>query len=203
MLYRKIIKKIENWYKKSSSSLLIDGARQIGKTTIIREFLNSNKIDYIEINLISDKTMLEAFNTSSNHEQLFLRLTSFTKKELKEKETVIFIDEIQEAKDAITSIKFLTESYNYKFIFSTSLLGIKMQNIHSIPLGYLEILEMYPLDFEEFLLAFNISKKTFNYLNNCFDNKVEVDDIIHKQMMEIFKLYLIVGRECLKLFKLL
>ena len=124
MLERKISKQIEDWFQNKDTGLLIDGARQIGKTTIIEEFLKSKKLKFIEINLLENKLALEAFNTSTDEKQLLLRLSSISNIELDDK-TIIFIDEIQEAEDAITPIKFLVHNSTYKFIFSGSLLGVK------------------------------------------------------------------------------
>lgn len=193
MLFRKIMKSIEDWYELSNTALLIDGARQIGKTTSIREFLNTKKLNYIEFNLLQNKLALEAFNSSFDDRQLILRLSALTNKPLAQNETIIFIDEVQEAEDAITPIKFLVQNTKYRFIFSGSLLGVKIQDISSIPVGYLTVLQMYPMDFEEFCMAVNVSNNTIKYLKDCFDNKTEVDQIIHKQMMSLFNTYLVVG----------
>ena len=193
MLYRKITKNIQEWYQNSSTGLLVDGARQIGKTTIIKEFLVRNNIDFIELNLLENKLALEAFNTATNGKDLLFRLSSLSNKELIENKTVIFIDEIQEADDAITPIKFLVQNTKFKFIFSGSLLGVKMQDIQSVPVGYLTVLQMYPMDFKEFCKAVGVSDKTVSYLNECFESKKPVDEIIHKQMLNLFKTYIIVG----------
>ena len=193
MLERKITKKILDWYENSSSALLIDGARQIGKTTIIEEFLKTNNVDYLELNLIENKLALEAFNTSDNTKQLLLRISSLSNKGLIENKTVIFVDEIQEANDVITPIKFLVQNKKYKFIFSGSLLGIKMQEILSIPIGSLNVLQMHPMDFEEFGKAVGVLDKTFSYLRECFEKNIKVDEVIHKQMMSLFNTYLVVG----------
>lgn len=193
MLERKITKKILDWYENSSSALLIDGARHIGKTTIIEEFLKTNNVDYLELNLIENKLALEAFNTSDNTKQLLLRISSLSNKGLIENKTVIFVDEIQEANDVITPIKFLVQNKKYKFIFSGSLLGIKMQEILSIPIGSLNVLQMYPMDFEEFGKAVGVLDKTFSYLRECFEKNIKVDEVIHKQMMSLFNTYLVVG----------
>lgn len=192
MLERKISKQIEDWFQNKDTGLLIDGARQIGKTTIIEEFLKSKKLKFIEINLLENKLALEAFNTSTDEKQLLLRLSSISNIELDDK-TIIFIDEIQEAEDAITPIKFLIHNSTYKFIFSGSLLGVKMDDITSIPVGFLTILQMFPMDFEEFAKAVGVSDKIFLYLKDCFENKTKVDEIIHKQMLNLFSTYLVVG----------
>ena len=194
MFKRQISAAINEWYNNSKSALLIDGARQIGKTTTIQEFLKRNKkIDYIEINLIENKLALEAFNTSKDSEDLLLRISSFTKTEMVENKTIIFIDEIQEAKDAITPIKFLIQNSKYRFIFSGSLLGIKLNEILSIPTGYLQVIQMYPMNFEEFIMALDANAKTISYLEKCFKNKEIVDPIIHKKFLNLFHIYLVVG----------
>lgn len=192
MLERKITKQIEDWFQNKETGLLIDGARQIGKTTVIQNFLKSKNLNYLEINLIENKLALEAFNTYTDEKQLLLRLSALSNKEIDEK-TVIFIDEIQEANDAITPIKFLIQKSKYRYIFSGSLLGIKMNDISSIPVGFLTILQMYPMDFEEFIKAIGVSDKVYLYLKDCFKNKIVVDEIIHKQMMNLFNTYLVVG----------
>ncbi len=192
MLRRKITTEIEKWYRESSTGLLIDGARQVGKTTVIKQFLVENKINYAEFNLLENNLVKEAFDASYHVDQLMLKLTSLMEDKITEG-SVIFIDEIQEAKDAITPIKFLVQNSKYKFIFSGSLLGIKMKDIESVPVGYLTILNMYPLDFEEFMWANHVSSKTMDYLRDCFENLTAVDDTVHKQMMSLFHVYLAVG----------
>ena len=195
MFKRQISASINDWYNNSKTALLIDGARQIGKTTTIQEFLKKNKKinNYIEINLIENKLALEAFNTSKDSEDLLLRISSFTKTEMVENKTIIFIDEIQEAKDAITPIKFLIQNSKYRFIFSGSLLGIKMNEILSIPTGYLQVMQMYPMNFEEFIMALGTNSQTISYLEKCFKNKEVIDPIIHKQFLNLFHIYLVVG----------
>ena len=190
MLKRKITKKIAAWYKQSETALLIDGARQIGKTTIIEDFFETNNIKYAKLNLYENKTAREAFNTSTNTDQLLLRIRSLCSIT---DEKVIFIDEIQEADDAITPIKFLVEDSSFRYIFSGSLLGVKMQEILSVPVGFLTTFKMYPMDFEEFLWANRISERTISYLKERFEKREPVDEIIHKQMMDVFNVYLAVG----------
>ncbi len=190
MLKRKITQKIKRWYSDSETALLIDGARQIGKTTIIEDFLESNNIKYAKLNLYENKVAKEAFNTSSDTEQLLFRIRSLCSIT---DEEVIFIDEIQEAYDAITPIKFLVEDSSFRYIFSGSLLGVKAQEILSVPVGFLTTFKMYPMDFEEFLWANRIGEKTIAYLKEHFEKKEPIDEIIHKQVMDVFRVYLAVG----------
>ena len=193
MLYRKITKKIDDWFKNDQNALLIDGARQVGKTTAIKNYLDDNNIDYVEFNLLLDKDACEAFETSRDYDQLIFRLQSLARKDIVDGKTVVFIDEIQEPKDAITIIKDLVIKTKTKFILSGSLLGVKLSNIESIPAGYMKILKMYPMDFEEFMIASKVTSKTFDYIKDCYKNLSKVDDIIHKQLLDLFNLYLIVG----------
>lgn len=193
MLCRKAYEDIKDWYNNRNVALLVDGARQVGKTYLIRQFLKENVKSYVELNLIENKNALEAFNTSTNVSELMLKITALAKTTLIDGKSVIFIDEVQEAYDAITPIKFLLEQNKYKFIFSGSLLGAKLKNIQSLGVGYISILNMYPLDFEEFITACGVSQNIINYLNDCFNNLSKVDDLIHNQLMKLFNLYLVVG----------
>ena len=192
MLYRKSYEDIKQWYYNSEKALLVDGARQVGKTTLIRNFFNDNNIPFVEINLHDNQTALDAFNTSKDSKELLVKLIALSDKNVEDGMT-FFIDEIQEASDAITPIKFLVSNSNYKFVFSGSLLGVKMKNIQSIGVGYINIHKMYPMDFEEFAIANGVSKKIIDYLEKCFKNKEIVDSTVHEQMMKLFNLYLIVG----------
>lgn len=193
MLNRKIMNDIQKWYFDMDTALLIDGARQIGKTTVIENFLKKNQLDYLEINLLENEAAREAFNTSKDSEQLLIRLTTLSRKPLIPQKTIIFIDEIQEASDAITPIKFLVQDKRFRFIFSGSLLGVKMQNIASVPVGFLKILQMYPMDFEEFCQSMSVSDMTLKMIKECYDSGTPVDEIVHNQMMTLFNLYLVVG----------
>ncbi|WP_406615561.1 ATP-binding protein [Mycoplasmopsis hyopharyngis] len=193
MLKRKITNVIEKWFNESDSALLIDGARQIGKTTTIREFLKNTNKKFIELNLIENKLALEAFNTAKDSKDLMLKISALSNVKLVKNETIIFIDEIQEANDAISPIKFLVQNTKFKFIFSGSLLGVKIQEILSIPIGFLKIVQMYPMDFEEFILAIGISERILQHLKECYNNLAKIDPIVHKQLMNLFYTYLVVG----------
>lgn len=103
------------------------------------------------------------------------------------------MDEVQECKEIVTAIKFLVEEGNYKYVLSGSLLGVELKDIRSIPVGYLQVIEMYPMDFEEFCMANNVSQRILDSLKDCFINKKVVDEVVHEKMLELFRLYLIVG----------
>jgi len=107
-------------------------------------------------------------------------------------ETLIFLDEVQECKEIATAIKFLVEEGSYRDILSGSLLGVELKDIRSVPVGYMDIVEMYPLDFEEFLLANKVAPRIFKLLKKSFEERIPVGPIIHEKLMELFLLYLIV-----------
>lgn len=192
MLYRKISENIKNWILNGKDAFLLTGARQVGKTSIIRECLKELNQDYVELNFIDKPELISIFGSSKNAKDLLLRLSLVCGRSLTPK-TIIFFDEIQEFKDIITRIKFLVDDNSYRYIMSGSLLGVELSDIRSSPVGYLEIWQMYPMCFEEFVLALGVSEEIISNLNKCFEKQCKVDDYIHEKMMDLFYLYLIVG----------
>ena len=192
MLYRKISENIKDWILNGKDAFLLTGARQIGKTFIIRECLKELKQDYVELNFIDMPELVNIFANSKNAKDLLLRLSLVCGKSLSPN-TIIFFDEIQEFKDIITRIKFLVEDNTYRYIMSGSLLGVELSDIRSAPVGYLEIWQMYPMCFEEFVNALGVSKEIIENLKECFDKRCKVDDYIHEKMLDLFYLYLIIG----------
>ena len=193
MLKRKIEKDIEKWLDKSEKALLVYGVRQAGKTFIIRECLKRNECEYIEFNLINQPELVEVLKNSTSIDDLILKLSLFSDKKIIPGKTVFFFDEIQRYKEIVTKIKFLVEDKRYRYILSGSLLGGEIVNLKSAPVGYLQTLNMYPMDFEEFLQIFSVDETIINNLRNCFLTKTKVDEIIHNKIMEMFNIYLIIG----------
>ena len=194
MLYRKVQKDIEKWLNDGHDALLITGARQVGKSFLIRETLKKNKINYVEFNFIQNPNLLEIFNSAlkNDSDRFLMELEVASNKNLT-KDTVIFFDEIQECKEIVTIIKFLVENGKYKYVLSGSLLGVELRDLRSAPVGYMRTIEMFPMDLEEFLIANKLSEKILNYLKDCFDKKLQVSDFIHKRLIDAFYKYLIVG----------
>ena len=194
MLYRKIQKNIDYWLKNSKKALLITGARQVGKTFIIKECLKKNNCDFVSFNLLEQKELIEIINSSSLNAKLFIeRLSLITNHKLIKGKTIIFLDEIQECKEIVTFIKFLVEEGSFRYILSGSLLGVELNNLKSAPVGYLDTLKMFPLDLEEFYISLGISEEIMNKVKYSFDNNTEVDEFIHKKLIEAFNSYLIIG----------
>ena len=193
MLVRKIARELENWIDNSQKALIIYGARQVGKTYIVRSVLEERGEDYVEFNLIRDKSALDILRGFTSVDDLILKLSLLSEKPLTPYKTFIFFDEIQEYPEIVTTIKFLVEDGRFRYILSGSLLGVEVKNIKSAPVGYLQSLTMYPLNFEEFLQLFHVDKKIMDGLKNCYIKRQPVDEVIHKRFNEIFNLYLIIG----------
>ena len=195
MLFRKKQKDIINWINNGTNALLVTGARQVGKTFLIRECLNSESVDYLEINLIKEPKYISTFESAieKDLETLLQTFSVIANRPLIKGKTVIFIDEVQECKEIVTAIKFLVEDGRYRYILSGSLLGVELVDLRSAPVGYLSTITMYPLDLEEFLIANDLNEKFIVDLKNCFINKIPVNNVLHDKLIEAFYRYLIVG----------
>ena len=194
MFYRKIEEKLDKYYKnKDSKILVIDGARQIGKSFIVRETAKKYFKNYIEINLKSDYDGNRIFESVKTIDSFYLNVSALYGDKLSNiDETIIFLDEIQCYPNLLSLLKDLKLDNRYRYIASGSLLGITLKHIF-IPMGSIEEVKMYPMDFEEFLLANNIGKDVIAYLKDCFINLKEVDSGVHKTIINKFKEYLICG----------
>lgn len=192
MLTRTVDRILIDHFKISKTALLIEGARQIGKTFSIRQFGKKFKT-YIEINFIEQPVAISLFKDLSNTKDLLARLSLFTKQKLIKRDTLIFFDEVQICPEVITYIKFLVDEGSYNYILSGSLLGIEINDLRSVPVGYLTIKRMFPLTFREFALNLGLNSSILENLETSFKEKKPVDDFIHKKMMELFRVYLVVG----------
>lgn len=193
MLHRKIEQPIIDWIKTSKKALLIDGARQVGKTYIIRRVLEHENCPYIEFNLVLQPEIVTLLAKSDTVDDMITNLSLFTDKSFVKGETFIFFDEIQEFKELTTKIKFWVDEGSFRYVFSGSLLGVALKNLKSAPVGYLKTLTMYPMDFEEFLQIYNFTDDLKNSLHQSFLNRMPVNETVHSRMMKIFNTYLNVG----------
>ena len=190
---RQCEERIQEWIDNSDKALLIYGARQVGKTYVIREVLKRNNISFFEINFQERDDILKAISDISNAEELSMRLALYSDVPLIEKESVIFLDEIQLYPDIITKIKFLVDEGKYRFILSGSNLGVELKGIKSIPVGYIDMFQMYPMNLFEFAVALGVGEDVISYIRECFDEEKPVDEVIHKRMLNAFYYYLICG----------
>ena len=194
MLRRKIYNQIEKFYKSNpNKALMITGARQVGKTTIVEEFAIKHFKHFIKMDFIKNKEYVTALSGTKSTDEILLRLSSLFGDEMVPGETLIFFDEVQECKELITQIKYLVQEGSYTYILSGSLLGTVFQDILSVPVGYMDIYRMFPLDFEEFVYANGVNKKVIDAVRKSFENEKPVDSFLHERLMSLFELYLIVG----------
>ncbi len=194
MLKRKIIKKLEAWKETiANKALLIKGARQVGKTTVVRQFAKANYKNFVEINFEQMPVAKQAFEGNLDARTILLNLSAMGFGPLEPGKTLIFFDEIQSCPKARTAIKFLVEDGQYDYIESGSLLGINYKDVSSYPVGFEHELDMYPLDFEEFLWACNISDEVVSMLKDCYASIRPVPDFLHQQIMDRYRQYLVVG----------
>lgn len=195
MLYRKFSTYLEEWSElEEKPALLIEGARQIGKTTLIREFAkNKYGKNFAEINFITTPSAKKIFEGDINAEEILSKLSLFLKKTFVPHKTLIFFDEVQECPAVRTAIKFLVEDGRFDYIESGSLLGINYGEITSYAVGFEDIQMMYPMDFEEFAIAAGVPADTLSLLKECYDAEKPVDPFIHQQMLRLFTTYMIVG----------
>ncbi len=194
MLKRKITNALARWKENTpNKALLIKGARQVGKTTVVREFAKANYKNFVEINFEQTPLAKQAFDGNLDARSILLNLSAMGFGPLEPGRTLIFFDEIQSCPQARTAIKFLVEDGQYDYIESGSLLGINYKDVSSYPVGFERELEMFPLDFEEFLWACNVSGEVIALLKDCYDSMRPVPDFLHQQIMAHYRQYLIVG----------
>ena len=202
-LYRKIEEKLYEWLN-SQYALLIYGSRQVGKTYIIKDFINKNFESTYYLNLYERVDAIETLINSKDIDDFILRLTAISDDDIK-KDTCIFIDEIQEYYtyiqknkikkyfDIITASKFIVDSNKYRIVFSGSLLRLELDEVISNPVGYMLSYKMFPLDFEEFLIANRVKKELIDVVKDCFDNRKQIPDYLHYQLIDYYNKYLLVG----------
>lgn len=192
MLYRKITQYIDDFYKTSKNALLLTGARQTGKTYSAR-MLGKQFKNFIELNFVEHPEAVGIFENITSADEILLRLSAITTTPIVSGETLIFFDEVQKCENLITAIKFLVDDGRFRYILSGSLLGVELKNIKSQPVGYMGIKEVFPLDFEEFIINMGISSDIRSTLHDCWEQHKPVTPIVHDKMMQLFRLYLVVG----------
>lgn len=195
MLTRKFTQRIEDFLRNEPRKImLVNGARQIGKSYIIRHVGKKLFKNYIEINLKADAEGQQLFAKVKSKEDLYLQLGAIAGNRLGTKEdTLIFLDEIQSYPHLITMLKFLNEDGKYRYIASGSQLGVALAQTPSVPIGSIAIEQMYPLDFEEFLWAMGCGQATIDGIRDSFMAWQPLNDSMHSYMMQQFKIYLLVG----------
>ncbi len=195
MLYRKITSYIEDYLKSDTDKILIlEGARQIGKSFSIREAGTRLYPNYVEINFVEDDEGDQLFKNIHKKEDFYLTLSMVAGDRLSGRDdTLVFLDEIQHYPQYLTMLKFLREDGRYRYIASGSLLGITLQDTTSIPVGSIIRKEMFQLDFEEFLIANGFGTEAIAMLRHSYENRQSLTEEHHNRMLDLFRRYLLVG----------
>lgn len=195
MIYRKITKKLESFYQANGSyALLIDGARQVGKTYIVEEFGRTHYDSVIKIDFVKMKGAVNLFQNIEDESEIISRISAFTRKPLIPGRTLIFLDEIQKCPEAVTYIKYLVrDDGRFHYILSGSLLGVELKNIRSVPVGTMDEVKMYPLDFEEFVLANGESPLLIEEARKAWQERKPIAKIYHDRLKKLFRFYLVIG----------
>lgn len=195
MLKRKATDYIENWIKtKNKKCLLVQGPRQVGKTYLVEHFAANHYEDFIEINFKEMPSAREIFTGDLTVDKMVMAIKfRFPEKKLLPKKTLIFLDEIQECEEAITSLKFWAIDNRFDVIASGSLLGIDYKRASSYPVGYVDYLKLYGLDFEEFLWAMGISSEMVSFLKDSLSSKAIIPGAINSQMLSYYRQYIAIG----------
>ena len=193
MIERKAEQFIKRFLIEDNRALLVSGARQVGKTFLIRKVCKELFENVVEINFIEQPDAVSLLDKATDVKNIFLRLSAIADKPLMPGKTIIFFDEVQKCPEIVTAIKFLVDDGRFKYVLSGSTLGVELQDIRSVPVGYMYEYIMYPLDMQEFFKAIGINDNVVNELKNCFLNRVSVDEFIHKRMLGVVNLYLLVG----------
>lgn len=194
-MFRKIESYIKEYLNSQTNKILcINGARQVGKSYIIRKLCNQHFKNYIELNMANDKVGDQLFKNVKTIDEFYIETSVIAGEKMFARDnTIIFIDEIQEYPQLLTLLKPLSEDNKYRYICSGSALGVSLINTTLIPIGTIIEKKMYPMDFEEFLLANSIGQNVINHLKQCYQEKKSIELSLHNKILQLFKTYLIVG----------
>ena len=194
MISRKIEQELNRFLNSNGSyALLVDGARQVGKTSIIEAFGKAHYESFVKIDFIRTPESCNIFKNVENESDILVRLSALCDYPLVKGKTLIFLDEIQKCPEAVTYIKYLVQEGSFRYILSGSLLGIELKNIRSVPVGFMDEVKMFPLDFEEFVCALGDYGTLWGEAQKSWSSHHPMAKVLHDKLMRIFRLYLVVG----------
>ena len=195
MLKRKIIEKIESWKQtKTGQGLLITGARQVGKTSAVEQFARDNYRSFLKIDFVERPDAVELIGEARSLDDLIVRITALASSPIaSDTKTLLFFDEVQRCGDAITWMRYLAQDDRFDVIYSGSMLGIEAFHFRSLPVGTIDILEMFPMDFEEFSWALGVDESLWDVVRACYRKREQVPPFIHERLIETYYRYVLVG----------
>lgn len=194
MLKRKAYESLLEWKNSPDhGAILVDGARQIGKTFLIEEFARREYTLRVKIDFIEDRQAQLRYAGIADAGQLLDLLTLEVGRELIPGNTLIFFDEVQQMPEIVTLSKYLVQDGRFDVVLSGSMLGTELQGVRSLPVGYLRILDMFPLTFEEFCWAQNVPSSVIDQVNSCFHDMIPINEGVHELLIKLFRRYLVIG----------
>ena len=194
MLWRKAWKRLEEWKAAPRrKALLLSGARQTGKTTLVREFARARYGHFAELNFLEDPRAAEVFAGPLDADTVVAGITALLREPLEPGDTLVLLDEVQECPRARAAVKFLVEDGRFDWVETGSLLGVRSREVPSFPVGFEERVRVFPMDLEEFCRANGVQDATFALLRRCFERLEPVPPAVHETMMALFRAYVVVG----------
>lgn len=194
MLERNAYDMLTKWKQDADgTALLVDGARQIGKTFLIEEFARREFPSFIKVDFIEDSQLATTLAAATNVRQAVEALTLASGRRVVPGETLVFLDEVQEAQNLITLSKYLVQDGRFPLVMSGSMLGVELGHVRSFPVGFLREERMYPLSFSEFCDALNVPATIWETLEECFSEGLPVDVQTHERLLRVFRLYVVIG----------
>lgn len=194
MLKRKVTDTLLRWkHTKSNQGLLITGARQVGKTSIVELFAAEHYENMVKIDFIETPAAIELISGAQNIDDLIVRITALADRPLPDGKTLLFFDEIQRCSDTLTWMRYLADDGRFDVVYSGSLLGIEAYDFRSLPVGTIDIAEMFPLDFQEFCWANGVNDSLWSIVEECHRERTEVPRFLHDRLNDLFTRYILVG----------
>ncbi len=192
MIHRKADKWIDYHYKTTKKALLLTGARQVGKTYAVRHAAERLGWHLVEMNFLLQPETIKIVHGAGDIKEVLLRISAYANEALEWEKTLIFFDEVEEYPDVMTWVKAFVDK-GYHLALSGSLLGVELNNVRSVPVGYMDEIQMCPLDFEEFIRAVGVQSAVIDTIREAWTEKTAVDAYVHAKMMQLVNLYLLVG----------
>ena len=194
MLQRKAKAQFESWLASSpNKALLVKGARQVGKSYLVNVFANESFENVVTFDLIADASVRDSFLAAKSADDLLMRMSIAATQPMVANKTVVVIDEVQRCPNVVTFIKYLVQRGDFRYILTGSLLGVELEGIDSLPVGYVEQVQMYPLDFEEFCWANGVGASVFDMLRGCLKDEEELPGYLYDRLLDLFHQYVVVG----------
>lgn len=191
---RKMLEALSQWNRQQSrKAFMLVGARQTGKTYVVRQFGRQHFAHVAEVNLLEEKTAAQTLVNADDVGDFVSRLSLITETPVMPEKTLIFLDEIQEAPDLITAVKFLVEDGRYRVVVSGSMLGTELKGFRSFPVGYVHIERMFPLDFEEFCWSQHVPQTIIDDIREAYGSLTALDGSLHERLISLFRYYVAVG----------